>query len=181
MRVSLQLTKPIVNRLLLEEKFKKHGSYAHRTVLVGASVRPGDDLFLTVDHDLYLGQSPLMPAEIGIDHESAVGPGNLEDRLDDSDDALIGAARTQMLAYLALRSAPASQLRTVPVSADRASRHRRSGLTTPLEDDDLTRGMRAEARGVATYTERMASANRTALRASARWPRCHAPSGRSSR
>ncbi|SEH03925.1 hypothetical protein SAMN05444920_14817 [Nonomuraea solani] len=40
------------------------------------------------------------------------------------------------------------------VSADRASRRRRSGLTTPLEGDDFTRAMRAEARGVAPYTER---------------------------
>ncbi|WP_199565842.1 hypothetical protein [Spongiactinospora rosea] len=127
------------------------GSYAHRTLLVGASVRPGDDLFLTIDHDLHLGQPPLTPAGFGIDHESAVRPGNLEDHLGDSDDALIGAARAQMLTYLALRSAPASQLRTVPIPADRASRHRRSGLTTPLEDDDLTRAMRAEARRAANY------------------------------
>ncbi|MEH0421148.1 hypothetical protein [Streptomyces sp. B21-083] len=48
--------------------------------------------------------------------DEAAGPGNLEDRLGDSDEALIGAARAQMLAYLALRSAPASQLRTVPVT-----------------------------------------------------------------
>ncbi|MEV4751670.1 hypothetical protein AB0K21_35390 [Streptosporangium sp. NPDC049248] len=130
------------------------GSYAHRTVLVGACVRPGDDLFLTIDHDLHSGQPPLTPAGLDIDDESGVGPGNLEDRLGDSDDALIGAARAQMLAYLALRSAPASQLRTVPVLADRASRHRRSGLTTPLEGDDLTRVMRAEARGAVRHTER---------------------------
>ncbi|MEU6719607.1 hypothetical protein ABZ897_49805 [Nonomuraea sp. NPDC046802] len=108
-------------------------SYAHRTVLVGACVRPGDDLFLTIDHDLHPGHRPLTPAGLDVDDESAVGLGNLEDRLGDSDDALIGAARAQMLAYLALRSAPASQLRTVPVPADRASRRRRSGLTTPLE------------------------------------------------
>jgi hypothetical protein len=58
-----------------------------------------------------------------------------------------------MLAYLALRSAPSSQLRTVPVPADRTSRHRRSGLTTPLEDDTLTLAMRADARGVAPHVE----------------------------
>ncbi|MBB4919167.1 gamma-glutamyltransferase [Streptosporangium saharense] len=130
------------------------GSYAHRIVLVGASVRPGDDLFLTIDHARYPGQSPLTPAGFNINDESAVGPGNLEDRLGDSDDALIGAARAQMLTYLALRSAPVSQLRTVPVPADRASRHRRFGLTTPLEGDDLTRAMRAEARKTAPHTER---------------------------
>ncbi|MGW2161630.1 hypothetical protein [Nonomuraea sp. NPDC001699] len=130
------------------------GSYAHRTVLVGACVRPGDDLFLTIDHGLHFGQPPLPAAGFDIDDESAAGPGNLEDRLGDSDDALIGAARAQMLTYLALRSAPASQLRTVLVSADRASRRRRSGLTTPLEGDDFTRAMRAEALGVAPYTER---------------------------
>lgn len=65
----------------------------------------------------------------------------------------MGAARAQMLAYLALRSAPASQLRTVLVPVDRASRHRRSGLTTPLEDDDLTLAMRADARGAALNIE----------------------------
>ncbi|MGW4967443.1 hypothetical protein ACWEPL_60405 [Nonomuraea sp. NPDC004186] len=130
------------------------GSYAHRTVLVGACVRPGDDLFLTIDHGLHFGQPPLTAAGFDIDDESAAGPGNLEDRLGDSDDALIGAVRAQMLAYLALRSAPASQLRTVLVPADRASRRRRSGLATPMEGDDFTRAMRAEARGVAPYIER---------------------------
>ncbi|ROP44154.1 gamma-glutamyltransferase [Streptomyces sp. PanSC9] len=129
------------------------GAYGHRTVLVGASVRPGDDLFLTIDHDLHPGKPPLAPAGSDADDEAA-GPGNLEDHLGDSDDALIGAARAQMLAYLALRSAPASQLRTVPVATDPASRHRRSGLTTPLEDDSLTLAMRAEARVAATGTER---------------------------
>ena len=136
----------------LEAGSKVLGSYAHRTVLVGASVRPGDDLFLTIDHNLHPGRLPLPPA--GSDPDDAtVGPGNLEDHLGDSDDALIGAARTQMLAYLALRSAPASQLRTVPVPANRASRHRRSGLTTPLEDDALTLALRADARGAAPRIE----------------------------
>ncbi|MGW5476346.1 gamma-glutamyltransferase [Streptomyces sp. NPDC004008] len=128
------------------------GAYAHRTVLVGASVRPGDDLFLTIDHDLHPGQPPISPDGSGIDEE-AVGPGNLEDHLSDSDDALIGAARAQMLTYLALRSAPASQLRTVPVAADRTSRRRRTGLTTPLEHDGLTLAMRADARGAALQAE----------------------------
>jgi hypothetical protein len=128
------------------------GAYGHRTVLVGACVRPGDDLFLTIDHDLHPGQPPLAPAGSEADDEAA-GPGNLEDRLGDSDDALIGAARAQMLAYLALRSVPATQLRTVPVPADRASRHRRSGLTTPLEDDGLTLAMRADLRGAAAGSD----------------------------
>ncbi|MDF5758793.1 hypothetical protein [Spongiactinospora sp. TRM90649] len=127
------------------------GSYAHRTVLVGASVRPGDDLFLTIDHDLHPRRAPRTPAGFDIDDESAVGPGGLEDRLADSDDALIGAARAQMLTYLALRSAAFSQLRTVLIPADSASRHRRSGLITPLESDDLTRALRAEARTEANY------------------------------
>jgi hypothetical protein len=46
----------------LEAGSKILGSYAHRTVLVGASVRPGDDLFLTIDHDLHPGLPPLPPA-----------------------------------------------------------------------------------------------------------------------
>ncbi|MFJ4713573.1 gamma-glutamyltransferase [Streptomyces sp. NPDC088785] len=125
------------------------GAYAHRTVLVGASVRFEDDLFLTIDHALHPGRPPLAPAGSGTDDE-AVGPGSPEDRLGDSDDALIAAARAQMLAYLALRSAPAGRLRTVPVAADRASRRRRSGLTSPLEDDDLTLALRADARGAAS-------------------------------
>ncbi|MET8658640.1 gamma-glutamyltransferase [Streptomyces griseus] len=128
------------------------GAYAHRTVLVGASVRPDDDLFLTIDHGRHPGQPPLIPAASSTDDKTA-GSGSLEDRLGDNDDALIGAARAQMLTYLALRSAPASQLRTVPVAADRASRRRRSGLTTPLEDDDLTRSLRADARGAADGAE----------------------------
>jgi len=132
------------------------GSYAHRTVLVGACVRPGDDLFLTIDHDLHLGRPPLAPMRFDIDDESAVNSGSLEDHLGESNDALIGAARAQMLVYLALRSAPASQLRTVLVPADRASRRRRSELITPLEGDDFTRAMRAEARGAARNIERYA-------------------------
>ncbi|WP_220447156.1 hypothetical protein [Nonomuraea deserti] len=82
------------------------GSHTHRTILVGACVRPGDDLFLTIDHDLHRGRAPLASVGFDSDDESAVGPGNLEDHLGDSDDALIGAARAQMLTYLALRSLP---------------------------------------------------------------------------
>ncbi|MCX5395605.1 gamma-glutamyltransferase [Streptomyces sp. NBC_00102] len=130
---------------------KALGAYAHRTVLVGASVRPDDDLFLTIDHNVHPGLPPLAPAGSGT--AKAAGPGNLEDRLGDNDDALIGAARAQMLTYLALRSVPAAQLRTVPVAADRSSRRRRTGLTTPLEGDDLTLAMRADALGVAADTE----------------------------
>lgn len=128
------------------------GAYAHRTVLVGASVRHGDDLFLTIDHDLHSGRPPRHPAGSEPDDRTP-GPGNLEDHLGDSDEALIGVARAQMLVYLTLRSTPLPQLRTVPVPADRASRRRRSGLTTPLEDDGLTLPMRADARGAATGAE----------------------------
>ncbi|MGW6395485.1 gamma-glutamyltransferase [Streptomyces sp. NPDC055103] len=135
----------------LESGSEVLGSYAHRSVLVGAAVRPGDDLFLTIDHALHPGQPPLPPAGSDPDGKEATGEGNLEDHLGDNDDALIGAARAQMLVYQALRSAPASQLRTVPVPADRASRHRRHGLTTPLEDDDRTRAMRADLRGAALH------------------------------
>ncbi|MFI9210254.1 gamma-glutamyltransferase [Streptomyces sp. NPDC053253] len=128
------------------------GSYGHRTVLVGAAVRPGDDLFLTIDHDLHAGLPPLPPAGSEPDDKAASGPGNIEDHLGESDEALIGAARAQMLAYLALRSAPTSQLRTVPVPADRTSRHRRRhGLTTPLEKDNRTLAMRADLRGAALH------------------------------
>ncbi|WP_232110071.1 hypothetical protein [Streptomyces buecherae] len=140
----------------LEAGSKILGSYAHRTVLVRASVRPGDDLFLTIDHDLHPGQPSLSPDGPGTDDEAAASPGSLEDHLGDNDDALIGAARAQMLAYLALRSAPASHLRTVPVPADRAARQRRSGLTTPLEDDGLTLALRADARGAAPHVEQHA-------------------------
>ncbi|WP_432104106.1 hypothetical protein [Streptomyces sp. bgisy091] len=128
-------------------------AYAHRTVLVGASVRPDDDLFLTIDHALHPGQPPLA---LGCSHDETKGQDNLEDLLGDNEDALISAARAQMLAYLALRSAPAAQLRTVPVAADRASRRRRSGLTTPLEDDTLTLAMRADARAAAADSDQHA-------------------------
>lgn len=36
--------------------------YAHRRILVGASVQPQGDLFLTVDHDHHPGKEPLQPA-----------------------------------------------------------------------------------------------------------------------
>lgn len=58
-----------------------------------------------------------------------------------------------MLAYLALRSARASQLRTVPVAPDQASRRRRSSPTTPLEDNGLTLAMRADARNAAAHPD----------------------------
>ncbi|MHC5701999.1 hypothetical protein OTC26_011165 [Streptomyces tirandamycinicus] len=56
----------------LEAGSKILGSYAHRTVLVGASVRPGDDLFLTIDHDLHPGQPPLHPNGPDTDDEAGV-------------------------------------------------------------------------------------------------------------
>ncbi|MDQ0578439.1 hypothetical protein [Streptomyces rishiriensis] len=40
-----------------------------------------------------------------------------------------------------------------PVPAERVSRHRRSGLTTPLKDDGLILAMRAEARGAAPQAD----------------------------
>ncbi|MEV4471411.1 hypothetical protein [Nonomuraea sp. NPDC049504] len=130
-------------------------AYAHRIVLVGACVRPGEDLFLTIDHDRHRGRPPIDPTGSRTGYESAVGGATLEDRIGDSDDALIGAARAQMLVYLALRSAPTSQLRIVPVAADRRSRRRRrSEMVTPLEGDDDTRAMRAEARAAAPQTDR---------------------------
>ncbi|MFJ8254315.1 hypothetical protein [Streptomyces sp. NPDC094466] len=135
----------------LESGSKILSPFAHRTVLVGASVRPGDDLFLTIDHNLRPGEPPLPLSEPDADDEAT--PGNLEDRLGSDDDALIGAARAQMLVHLALRSAPSSQLRTVPVPANRTSRHRRYGLTTPLEKDDHTFAMRAALRGAALHGE----------------------------
>ncbi|MEV7556463.1 gamma-glutamyltransferase [Streptomyces sp. NPDC089795] len=124
--------------------------YAHRAVLVGASVRPGGDLFLTIDHSFHPGKPPLAPGgpNGAPSFPTAPGPsGTLEDQLGDNDDALIGAARAQMLAYLALRSAPTSQLRTVPLPADQTSRRRRTGLTLPLEGDAQARALRAAARG----------------------------------
>ncbi|MFJ5610615.1 gamma-glutamyltransferase [Streptomyces sp. NPDC093221] len=118
------------------------GAYDHRRVLVGASVQPGGDLFLTVDHDHHPGLPPL--------HHTGGNPGapsTPEDHLGEDDDALMGAARAQMLTFLALRSAPASRLRTVALSSDRTTRRRRrDGLTTPLEDDEATLAARAVAR-----------------------------------
>ncbi|MFJ4206589.1 hypothetical protein ACIP2Y_44260 [Streptomyces sviceus] len=112
---------------------------------------PGDDLYLTIDHDLHPGQPPLDPAGSEADDEAA-GPGNLEDRLGDSDDALIGAARTQMLAHLALRSRHPTAHRA-RARRPRFPWHRRSGLTTPLEEHGLTHGMRADARGTAADSD----------------------------
>lgn len=45
----------------LESGSKILSPYAHRAVLVGASVRPGGDLFLTIDHDLHPGKLPFPP------------------------------------------------------------------------------------------------------------------------
>jgi hypothetical protein len=128
----------------LEGGSKILNAYDHRRVLVGASVQPGGDLFLTVDHDHRPGLPPLH--EPG-GHPVPGAPSTPEDHLGEDDDALMGAARAQMLTFLALRSAPASRLRTVALSSDRTTRRRRrGGLTTPLEDDEATSSARARAR-----------------------------------
>lgn len=131
----------------LEGGSKILGAYAHRSVLVGASVQPGGDLFLTVDHDHHPGNPPL-PHPGGKTPPGA--PSTPEDHLGDDNDALMGTARAQMLTFLALRSAPASRLRTVALSSDRTTRRRRrDGLTTPLENDEATLAARTRARGAA--------------------------------
>ncbi|NJQ03305.1 gamma-glutamyltransferase [Streptomyces sp. PLAI1-29] len=132
----------------LSEGSKILHAYAHRRILVGAAVQPQGDLFLTIDHDQHPGQPPL---DTGGICPTATIPGSPEDHLGASDDALMGTARTQMLVYLALRSAPPSQLRTIALAADRTTRRRRrEGITTPLEGDDATRALRADARGAAS-------------------------------
>ncbi|MFF4867348.1 gamma-glutamyltransferase [Streptomyces sp. NPDC001231] len=132
----------------LEEGSKVLHAYAHRRILCGASVQPQGDLFITIDHDQHPGQPP---QPVGA-HTTPAALGTPEDHLTDSDDALLSTARTQMLAYLVLRSAPPSQLRTVGLSADRSPR-RRNGLTTPLERDPATRALRAHARAETTQAD----------------------------
>lgn len=118
--------------------------YAHRRILVGASVQPQGDLFLTVDHDHHPGKDPIQPAS---GPASPQPPGSPEDHLGDSDDALMGTARAQMLVYLALSGAQPSRLKTVALPADRTSRRRGPrGVTTPLERDSGARAMRNTVR-----------------------------------
>ncbi|TLQ42594.1 hypothetical protein [Streptomyces marianii] len=141
----------------LEEGTKVLHAYAHRRILCGASVQPQGDLFVTIDHDHHPGQ-PALP----IKGKTAPTPSSPEDHLGESDDALLTTARTQMLTYLALRSAPTSQLRTVALPADRATRRRRAdGLTTPLERDEITRGMRAAVRAESPSDDEQARRNIT--------------------
>lgn len=118
--------------------------YAHRRILVGASVQPQGDLFLTVDHDHHPGKPPLPPT---VSTTSPQLPGSPEDHLGDSDDALMGTARAQMLVYLALSGAQPSRLRTVALPADRTNRRRSArGVTTPLERDTDAQDMRSDLR-----------------------------------
>ncbi|WP_405543274.1 gamma-glutamyltransferase [Streptomyces goshikiensis] len=118
--------------------------YAHRRILVGASVQPQGDLFLTVDHDHHPGKEPLHPAS-GTTWPQP--PGSPEDHLGDSDDALMGTARAQMLVYLALSGAHPSRLKTVALPADRTNRRRSArGVTTPLERDTYAHAMRGDVR-----------------------------------
>lgn len=119
-------------------------AYAHRRILVGAAVRPQGDLFLTIDHDLHPGKPPLTVASVSPLPDPSGTP---EDHVGDSDDALMATARAQMLTYLALRSAPASQLQTVALSDGRTTRRRqRKELVTPLERDEATHALRRAAR-----------------------------------
>ncbi|MCC2275594.1 gamma-glutamyltransferase [Streptomyces sp. ET3-23] len=135
----------------LAEGGKVLHAFAHRRILCGASVQSKGDLFITIDHEQHPGQPPLPPAN-GPAQPKA--PGAPEDHLGESDDALMETARAQMLVYLALRSAPPSQLRTVALPGDRSTRRRRpDGLTTPLERDSLTRAMRAAVRAEVPPTD----------------------------
>ncbi|MFE2578950.1 gamma-glutamyltransferase [Streptomyces sp. NPDC059378] len=122
----------------LEEGSKLLQAYAHRRILCGASVQPQGDLFVTIDYD----QRPGLPPRPSGD-ATLVGIGTPEDHLDDSNDALLATARSQMLVYLVLRSVSSSQLWTVGLSADRSTRRRNvARLTKPLEDDSITRELR---------------------------------------
>ncbi|MFB6552680.1 hypothetical protein ACFCWX_22405, partial [Streptomyces sp. NPDC056405] len=51
-------------------------------------MRPDDDLFLTIDHNLHPGQPPLA---LGWSDDETEGQDNLEDLIGDNDDALISA------------------------------------------------------------------------------------------
>ncbi|WP_234363529.1 gamma-glutamyltransferase [Streptomyces sp. TN58] len=118
--------------------------YAHRRILVGASVQPQGDLFLTIDHDHHPGKPPLPPT---VSTTGPQPPGSPEDHLGDSDDALMGTARAQMLVYLALSGAQPSRLKTVALPADRTNRRRSArGVTTPLERDTDAYAMRSDVR-----------------------------------
>ncbi|MDT0318477.1 gamma-glutamyltransferase [Streptomyces millisiae] len=125
-------------------------AYAHRRVLIGAAVRPRDDLFLTIDHNQHAGGKPLTqwgPA-------APVEPGGPEDYIGDSDDALMATARAQMLNFLALRSLPPTRLRTVLVATDRTLRRHTPGtLAMPLERDTETFERRARLRAEAPAAE----------------------------
>lgn len=126
--------------------------YAHRRILVGASVQPQGDLFLTVDHDHHPGKDPLHPTAGPASPKPAGSP---EDQLGNSDDALMGTARAQMLMYLALSGAQASRLKTVALPADRTGRRRGSrGVTTPLEHDSNARGLRDAVRAETADSDR---------------------------
>lgn len=70
----------------------------------------------------------------------------------DAEHGLVNAVALEAAVPQDLPGAP-RQTRSVPVPADRASRHRRSGLTTPLEEDGLTLAMRADARGAAADSD----------------------------
>lgn len=118
--------------------------YAHRRILVGASVQPQGDLFLTIDHDRCPGKPPLPPAN-GTTSPPALG--SPEDHLGDNDNALMGTARAQMLVYLALSGAQHSRLKTVALPTDRTGRRRSvRRVTTPLEYDTDAHDMRDDVR-----------------------------------
>ncbi|MFD6108316.1 hypothetical protein ACFWFQ_37325, partial [Nocardia salmonicida] len=121
------------------------------------SARPKDDLFLTIDHNLCHDPRHQVFIGPGSGDDFPTGPERPEDDLGDSDDALLAAARAQMLTYFALRYARPSQLRTALVPAQRG--FRRIGLITPLERTD-TAAMRADASEAALSANRSARRNR---------------------
>lgn len=136
----------------LREASKLMKGLEHRLVLCGASYKDGDHVFLTVDHEHIPGLPPISPPDL-IAGGPAGAPGVGDGHLGDDDEALVGAARAQMLTYLALRFGDPASLRIVPMGAGRSRAH--TGLVKPLEDDPSTVEARRWVRshGPADYWE----------------------------
>jgi hypothetical protein len=117
------------------------GAEPHRLLLCGTSLH--DQVFMTID-DLPIKTPSFSDRS---DMPSITGRGDIdaEDELAVDDDALLNAAKSQLLVYLNLRYGTRPGLRLVPLSADRRARPRlRTGSLTPLELDVATLELRRE-------------------------------------
>ncbi|MFI0449162.1 hypothetical protein ACH34W_27285 [Actinomadura sp. 6N118] len=119
--------------------------YPHRLILCGTSLN--DHVFMTIDEVQPPGSGQL-PRPDG-------GDGGPDDSLDEDPDALLSVAKAQLLTYLNLRYSVRDQVQLVALVERGARRSRpRTGMLTPLENDQATSEVRQRLRSREARTSR---------------------------